>query len=324
MGLDIGSWFDFGDDFVDAGGGFNVLESELNELMNPAQLLTADGEFISSAFPGFDTVGNFVPSIADIGTERGASTLGNLLTSLGGGPGSGATSGLGLGTVLGLGGANVIGGILGSQAAQNAARIQANAGQNAANAQMGMFNSVRGDLLPFQAMGVGALSPLAALTGTNVGGNPLLAPLTRPFAPTMEQLEATPGFQFTRDQGLKAVANRMAAKGLSGSGAEYKGMADYVTGLASTTYNDQLKNTLAQQQQMYNMLTGLVQGGQNAASQTGNFGVQSQSTANNLLTSGAAAQAGGVIGSANALGGIGTNLGNLLMTNSLMQGMFGR
>jgi hypothetical protein len=42
-----------------------------------------------------------------------------------------------------------------------------------------------------------------------------------------------PGYQFRMDQGLGALENRMAGRGLVGSGAEQKGIMDYAQGLAS-------------------------------------------------------------------------------------------
>ena len=67
-----------------------------------------------------------------------------------------------------------------------------------------------------------ALTQLQGLTGTGVGGNPLTAPLTSQFQPTMAQLEQTPGYQFSLDQGLKATQNSYAGQGLGASGAAMK------------------------------------------------------------------------------------------------------
>lgn len=226
--------------------------------------------------------------------------------------------------LLAMGGANALGGLLGANAAKEAARLQALSGQSAADKSMAMFNTVRGDLTPYNILGLGATPSLARLTGSEIGGNPLTAALTRPFQPTMDELEKTPGYQFTLDQGTKAVKNQFAARGLGGmSGALGKGLVNFASGTASTTYNDQFKNYLAQNQQVYNMLRGLVQGGQNAAAQTGDFGTQAQTTANNLNTGSAAATAGGIVGSSNAMSGAMSNIGNTLVTNSLLQGMFG-
>lgn len=60
--------------------------------------------------------------------------------------------------------------------------------------------------------------------------------------PTMQQLASTPGYQFTLQQGLQGVQNQYSGMGLGVSGAEQKGAASYASGLASQTYNDQLKN----------------------------------------------------------------------------------
>ncbi len=57
-------------------------------------------------------------------------------------------------------------------------------------------------------------------------------------------LEATPGYQFTRDQGLKATQNSFAARGLGSSGAAVRGAADYVTGLSNQTYEQRVQDYL--------------------------------------------------------------------------------
>lgn len=60
--------------------------------------------------------------------------------------------------------------------------------------------------------------------------------------PTMQQLASTPGYQFTLQQGLQGVQNQYSGMGLGVSGAEQKGAASYASGLASQTYDQQLKN----------------------------------------------------------------------------------
>ncbi|MEQ6654667.1 hypothetical protein ODX32_10845, partial [Salmonella enterica subsp. enterica serovar Typhimurium] len=57
-------------------------------------------------------------------------------------------------------------------------------------------------------------------------------------APTAEQARATPGYQFTFNQGMQGINSSAAAKGLGVSGANIRGAADYATGLADSTYND--------------------------------------------------------------------------------------
>lgn len=107
-------------------------------------------------------------------------------------------------------------------------------------------------------------------------------------------LENLPGYKFVRDQGIQAVTNKLGAAGLAGnaknlSGAYGKGIARFVTGLADTTYGDQVAR-----------LAGAVTTGQSAATQTGTFGSQAASGAAGNLTAGGTAVAGGITGAANA------------------------
>lgn len=218
--------------------------------------------------------------------------------------------------------------LIGSNAASDAAKAQQSAANTAAAATDARFQTVRNDLNPFTSAGYFALGNQQALTGNGPGGNPLTAPLTKPFSPA--DLTQTPGYQFTLQQGLKGVQNGLTAQGLGAganpntaySGVAARGVTDYATGLADTTFNQQLQNYLQQNNQIYNMLQGQVQLGQNSAAQTGAFGTQATQSANQFLTSGAAAGAAGTIGSANAAAG-GINQAsqapyNYLLLNNLL------
>lgn len=105
-------------------------------------------------------------------------------------------------------------------------------------------------------------------------------------------LESLPGYQFTQQQGLQAVTNRLGAQGLGGmSGAYGKGIARFVTGLADQTYGDQVQR-----------LMGAATMGQNAANQTGTFGQNATTSANNANLYGAQAQATGRTTAAGQIG----------------------
>ena len=231
------------------------------------------------------------------------------------------------GAVIG-GGATLASGIIGSNAAESAANTQAQAAQNAQQLQAQEFNQTQANLAPYVSAGVSAQNALSPLIGTNQGGNPLTAPLTAPFQPTMSQLAQTPGYQFTLNQGLMATQNSFAAQGLGTSGAALQGGVNYAEGLASNTYQNQFNNYLAENAQTYNMLQGQVNTGENAAAQVGSQGIASTANQANALTSGAAATAAGTVGSANAItnaisnisGGV-NNTGLLLALNN--QGLFG-
>jgi len=223
---------------------------------------------------------------------------------------------------------SVAGGVIQSGAAKSAANTQAQAADLATALQVDEFQQGEANLAPFVQGGQGALAQLRSLTGTNNGGNPLTAPLTAPSQPTMAQLAATPGYQFTLQQGEQATQNSFAAQGLGNSGAALKGAANYAEGLASTTYQQQFQNYLTQNQQIYSMLGGQSSLGENAAATSGNQGIQGSANAGSTLQSGAAASAAGTVGSANAvsnaIGGVtgaGTNTALALALNQ--GGLFG-
>lgn len=142
--------------------------------------------------------------------------------------------------------------------------------------------------------------------------------LITPFQPTQAQLQATPGYQFTLNQGLQATQNAYAAQGLGTSGAALKGAANYAEGLASTTYQQQFQNYWTQNQNIYSMLTGMTNTGENAAAMTGNLGTSAASSAASALMAGASASAAGTVGSANAIAGGVNSLGSLGLFYGLM------
>lgn len=196
-----------------------------------------------------------------------------------------------------------LGSFLGSRTQANAA---SSAGQMgwlgsvlAAQAAEQGFQRAQGALKPFTTAGSKSLDLLmsylqgdaAQRAGVGGGGPSLIST----FAPTMEQLEKTPGYQWARDQALGAMTNTAAAKGLGTSGNLIQGIGTTATGLASQTFQQQLQNYLAQNQQAYNMLYGPSAMGTQAA----------QGIAN------AATSAGGLIG--NAAVGAGTALGQGIM-----------
>lgn len=230
---------------------------------------------------------------------------------------------IGAGALAAAGG--VASSVIGSNAAQSAAQTQLQAATQAQQLQQNMFGTTQQNLAPFIAAGTGAQGQLQTLTGSAIGGNPLTAPLTQPFASSpfgeMGALAQTPGYQFTLGQGLQATQNGYAAQGLGSSGAAIKGAANYSEGLASTTFQQQFGNYLAQNQQIYNMLGGQAQTGLSGAAALGGVSVQAAGQIGNTLTSGAAAEAAGQIGSANAINsGIGS-LSNAGSSTALLLGL---
>ena len=219
---------------------------------------------------------------------------------------TGITTGTAIALAGGLGAAGAVGSsIIGSNAAQSAAKTQAAAADQASAAQLAMYNSIQQNEQPFLNLGTSALPALQF--GLGLGGSPAAGQsgaagsLIAPFSPTMAQLSQTPGYQFALQQGLEATQNSFAGKGLGSSGAALKGAADYATGLASTTYQQQFQDYWINNQNALSALQNTTGMGQNAAAQLGGFGQNAVTASNAALTSGAAASAAGTVGSANAI-----------------------
>lgn len=202
--------------------------------------------------------------------------------------------------IVGLvsGGLGLASALMGSSAAESAADTQSQAARYAADLTNQRWQQTRNDLLPFIQGGYDSSNILRQLTGTNPGGNPLTAALTRQF--TGADLESTPGYQFTRDQGLKSLYNGYAARGLGNSSAALRGAARYTTGLAQATYDKQLQNDLVQRQSIFNMLFPQSQQGAQSAGALANLGQQYQNSTNQLIGTAAASEAAGDVGSAKA------------------------
>ena len=225
-------------------------------------------------------------------------------------------------TALLIGGGALLGGVGTAIASDRASSTQADAAQTATAVQQQNFERTRNDLLPYNVGGRDATAALYALLGLTPGGNPMQSALLSPFNPTQAQLESTPGYQFTRNQGLKSVQNSMAARGHGISGNALRGAADYATGLADQTFGQNFDRYQTQQFNMYNRLMGLSQLGENAGAQTGAYGTQTSGQVGSNIIGGANATAAGQIGVANSLAGIPGNALNTLLAARLT-GIYG-
>lgn len=183
---------------------------------------------------------------------------------------------------------------IGGIAADSASSAQENANNKAINAQTSMFNTTQQNLQPYLSTGSSASSQLSNLTGLNSDNalqSPLLAGAQLPPTMTEDQLKQTPGYQFNLSQGLESVQNAAAARGLGNSGAALKGAANYATGLADSTYQNQFNNyqTLFGDQvtnstNQFNRLMGLSGLGESAATGLGQAATATgQGIANNYV-----------------------------------------
>ncbi len=220
---------------------------------------------------------------------------------------------------------SIVSGALGANAANNAAnaeekgaqQAQAVSQQNQTNAnqfQQNVLNSTTAAEQPYQQVGSTAAGNLNDL-------------LKQGFtAPTLQQAEATPGYQFQLQQGTNAINENAAANGTLMSGNTGVALQNYGQNLAQTAYQQTYNNAL----NTYDTNLNANQAGVNAGlSSTGQLGQLGQAAAQNIsgtdltaanqqmnqINNAAAARASGYLGAAQGyssmLGGAAGGFGNM-------------
>ena len=230
-----------------------------------------------------------------------------------------------MGIASAIGGIASLGGsLIGAGASKSAASQQAAAAQQSAAIQQAEFQQTQQNLSPFREAGQSATNNLLNISGAN--GQPASAAALAPyglsgltFQPTQAQLEATPGYQFDLSQGLQGVANSNAAQGLGVSGAALKGAANYATGLADSTYQNQFNNALTNQTNQFSRLMSLTGLGEKASSELGSAGLDVGTNISANTIGAGDATAGSLVGAGNSIGGAYGNYMGANYLSSLMR-----
>jgi hypothetical protein len=217
----------------------------------------------------------------------------------------------------------------------------------AANGVLGnVYDNLNGTIAPYLQAGQQGINSLSEALAP--GGS-----LTQQFSFNPSDMESDPGYQFTLNEGLKALTNSASARGLVSSGATMKGLEGYAQGLAGTQFQNSYNRALNTFQTNHNntlgALTTLANFGQNANSQAigigqnygnqtsandmslgnglanvsmngsqyvGNVGLQGAEAAGNARMGAANGAAAGTMGSANALAGGVAGFTNAAMTGA--------
>ena len=208
---------------------------------------------------------------------------------------------------------SIVGGIQGSSAAHNAADAQEQKAKEAqqleqknqqagVDFQTGEWNQQQANEQPFLQTGQKASNSLSDL-------------IQKGFtAPTLDEAEQTPGYQFNLQTGTQALNENAAATGNLMSGNTGVALQKYGQGLATNTYQQAYQNALNRYQTNYQSLLGGTQVGETAAGQLGSEGQAAANNLSNLYLTGGAQQAqqlnnqgsaiaSGDIGAANAWNG---------------------
>lgn len=205
--------------------------------------------------------------------------------------------------------------LIGASAARGAASSQSDAANRAADLQNQQYQQTRQDQMPWMQAGQTALNALTPLA-TNY----------QKFG--MDQFTQDPGYAFRMKQGMNALNNQAAARGGLISGNALKAAQGYGQEMGSQEYQNAFNRYQTERNAQLNPLQSLAGVGQTTASQLGQTGAANAANVGNLITGGAAANAAGQVGGANAItSGLGTylnynqgnNLLNTLQRNQSMQ-----
>lgn len=204
-------------------------------------------------------------------------------------------------------GGSLVGGVMSSNAQEDAAETAAGAQTQSSQAQIGesrrQFDEIRKLLEPYTTAGTGALSQQQALLGLSGAGAQRSA---------ISALEQSPQMQALTQQGENAILqNASATGGLRGGNIQ----------AALAQFRPQILSSMIESQ--YSKLGGLTSIGQNAAAGVGNAGMNASNQVNQALGNIGSAQAGAALaagqanaGFANTLGQVGGFVGSRLFGGS--------
>ena len=189
-----------------------------------------------------------------------------------------------------VGGSSIVSGVLGANAAKDAARQQAKAINQAAQIQERMYQQGRTDLAPYREVGYTALEDITGM----------MPFLTSQFGEDQFAQYLDPSVEFRRKFGTQATERLANVGGGAVSGNTLRALEEFGQNLASTEYANAFNRFQTERGNIYNTLANIAGMGQGAV----NTGVTAgQATAQNLGTLAVGqgqAQAAGIVGQANA------------------------
>lgn len=228
-------------------------------------------------------------------------------------------------------GATVVSGVLGANAATDAAEMQANAQRESAAMQKAMFDKQNQQQTGYRAAGQGALSQIGALGSGQYqtydeAGNPVGTPqtgsgyLTKQFTPQDFAEGIDPGYAFRLKQGQEQAMRQANLGGGAISGNALAGLQDYTQGQASQEYANTFNRFQTQRGNIYNTLASIAGLGQTSLGQTGTAGTQAGANIGQAISNAGSASAAGTVGSANAISGGIQGAANQYYLNNLLKG----
>jgi hypothetical protein len=183
--------------------------------------------------------------------------------------------------------------LLGAAGSYYSSKVQQDAAKDAANATLAQNEQARADSAPWRIAGADAVGQLSA--GTQPGGY-----FAHQFDANDLNANLAPNYAFSLDQGQRANQNAAGVSGGLVGGNALQGLDKWTQDYAQGAYQQAYNNYTSNQTNIFNRLSNIAGLGQ-TANQANTVSANSNvAGANNYLTSGAAANAAGVVGGVNA------------------------
>ena len=227
---------------------------------------------------------------------------------------------MGIGAAIVAG--SVVSGYLGNKASNNASKSSSAASAASLAEQQRQFDLTRSDQAPYRQAGRSALTKLQG----NIGDYNTKLPEYNRGEDFKFNLEEDAGYQFARDQAIKATDRTQASMGGTNSGNRLAEIGDRVTGVASQYANDAFNRQMGTSRENYgrnlteyginrdkendmygrrqtflNRLSSLAGLGQTSVGQTGAAGQNFANASSNILNTNATNQGNIAIGNAQNL-----------------------
>jgi hypothetical protein len=322
-------------DNIDFGGGWNPAGNIYDQISQDDINAMADVGMNTGAGADLNAMGD-----VGMGSPSGGGTSGGLGGITGGGGGTSAggtalasllkgmlpTSALGKAALAsGVGG--VLQGLIGANASNKAAQLQADAAAASRAQQLQMFNTLNQQQAPYRGAGYGALNQIQGMlpgqyTRYDAQGNPMgmatgTGYLTQQFTPEMFQQGIDPGYAFRLQQGQMANQRLGNVSGGGLGGNVMRGLQDYTQGQASQEFGNAFNRFQTQRSNIYNTLAGIAGIGQTSQQQANTLGTNLANAQTNLNVGQAGAQAAGQIGQAGAYSGALGGINQALLLSQL-------
>ena len=216
-------------------------------------------------------------------------------------------------------GGNLLGGMMQSDSAEDAANIQAASGDRAIAEQARQYNQTRTDFAPYRDTGSDAVLRIRDLLGLGTpSGSSDFGSLNRRF--TVSDFLNDPVTQLSLDYGRKGIERNLGAMGMRKSGLMLKGLQDY----AGTRAAESSSRFYGDQDRIFNRLSGVAGTGQSATNSVAGAGQNSANNIGNIMTGVGNARGAASIAQGNAWGNAFGNIGQAWNQRSTLDQILNR